>query len=104
MVEGLAEGNIGVVTKMHHCAVDGVSGAELMVNLFDFDPEGREIRAPEPREPEPIPSDLELVGHAVASRARRQLGLLPLLGTTARPSAPSSLAVAILKRASAPSR
>ena len=84
VVEGLADGNIGVVTKMHHCAVDGVSGAELMVNLFDLDPEGREIEPPEPREPEPIPSDLEMVGHAVASRARRQLGLLPLLGTTAR--------------------
>lgn len=84
VVEGLADGNIGVVTKMHHCAVDGVSGAELMVNLFDVSPEGRDIEAPEPRTPEPIPSDLELVGHAVASRARRQMGLLPLLGSTAR--------------------
>ena len=84
VVEGLADGNIGVITKMHHCAVDGVSGAELMVNLFDLEPEGREIEPPERRDPEPIPSDLELVGHAVASRARRQLGLLPLLGTTAR--------------------
>ena len=84
VVEGLADGNIGVVTKMHHCAVDGVSGAELMVNLFDLEPGGREIEPPEPREPEPIPSDLEMVGHALASRARRQLGILPLLGTTAR--------------------
>ena len=84
VVEGLADGNIGVVTKMHHCAVDGVSGAELMVNLFDLDPSGRELDPPEPREPEPIPSDLDMLTHAVASRARRQLGLLPLLGTTAR--------------------
>jgi len=84
VVEGLADGNIGVVTKMHHCAVDGVSGAELMVNLFDVDPNGRELDPPEPREPEPIPSDLEMVGHALASRARRQASILPLLGTTAR--------------------
>ena len=84
VVEGLADGNIGVVTKMHHCAVDGVSGAELMVNLFDLEPGGREIEPPEPREPEPIPSDMEMVGHALASRARRQLGIIPLLGTTAR--------------------
>ena len=84
VVEGLADGNIGVVTKMHHCAVDGVSGAELMVNLFDLSPEGRELEPPEPRLPELIPSDGELVAHALASRARRQVGLLPLLGTTAR--------------------
>ena len=84
VVEGLADGNIGVVTKMHHCAVDGVSGAELMVNLFDLDPSGRELDPPEPREPEPIPSDLEMVGHALASRARRQASILPLLGPTAR--------------------
>jgi WS/DGAT/MGAT family acyltransferase len=84
VVENLADGNIGVVTKMHHCAVDGVSGAELMVNLFDLSPEGRELDIPEPRTPEPIPSDLELVRHAVESRARRTLRILPLLATTAR--------------------
>lgn len=84
VVEGLADGTIAVITKVHHCAVDGVSGAELMVNLFDLEPTGREVEPPEPREPEPIPSELELIGHAVASRARRQLGLLPLLGTTAK--------------------
>lgn len=84
VVEGLADGNIGVVTKMHHCAVDGVSGAELMVNLFDLDPEGRELEPPEPRQPEPVPSDMELVTHAVASRLRRQASLFPLLGSTAR--------------------
>jgi WS/DGAT/MGAT family acyltransferase len=84
VVENLADGNIGVVTKMHHCAVDGVSGAELMVNLFDLSPEGRELDPPEPRTPEPIPSDVELVRHAVESRARRTLRILPLLATTAR--------------------
>jgi len=84
VVEGLADGNIGVVTKMHHCAVDGVSGAELMVNLFDLEPGGRVLDPPEPRELEPIPSDLEMVGHALASRARRQASILPLLGSTAR--------------------
>jgi WS/DGAT/MGAT family acyltransferase len=84
VVEGLADGNIGVVTKMHHCAVDGVSGAELMVNLFDMDPEGRVLDPPEETTPEPIPSDLQMVGHAIASRARRQLGIFGLLGTTAR--------------------
>ena len=84
VVEGLDDGNIGVVTKMHHCAIDGVSGAELMVNLFDVEPEGREVVPPAERQPDPLPSDLEMLGHAVVSRARRAASLLPLISTTAR--------------------
>jgi diacylglycerol O-acyltransferase / wax synthase len=84
VIEGLADGNVAVVTKMHHCAVDGVSGAELLVNLFDLEPTGRELDPPPAREPEEIPSELELIGHALASRVRRQLSVLPLLGSTTR--------------------
>jgi diacylglycerol O-acyltransferase len=87
VVENLADGNIGVVTKMHHCAVDGVSGAELMVNLFDLEPGGRVLDPPPVRVPEAIPSDLELVRHAVESRAKRSLKMLPLIGTTVRTAA-----------------
>jgi WS/DGAT/MGAT family acyltransferase len=84
VAEGLADGNIALITKVHHCAVDGVSGAELMVNLFDLEPDGRALEAPPERTPEPIPSDLDMMGHAVASRLRQQVGVVPLLGTTAK--------------------
>ena len=36
IVEGLANGNIALVTKMHHSTIDGVSGAELLAQLFDL--------------------------------------------------------------------
>lgn len=80
--EGMENGWIGVITKMHHCAIDGVSGAELMANLFDLDPEGQDVEPPDDREPERVPTDAELVGHAIASRGRRAARLLPLLGQT----------------------
>ena len=58
-----------VVAKMHHCTIDGVSGANLMVHLFDLEPEGR---AEPPRRttgsPSASPSDLELA----RPRARRR--------------------------------
>ena len=38
IVEGLDNGNIALVAKMHHCTIDGVSGANMMVHLFDLDP------------------------------------------------------------------
>ena len=38
VVEGLHDGNVALIGKIHHAAVDGVSGAELFVHLFDLTP------------------------------------------------------------------
>jgi WS/DGAT/MGAT family acyltransferase len=39
VVEGLAEGRIGVVAKIHHAIIDGVSGAEVLAAFFDLSPD-----------------------------------------------------------------
>ncbi len=80
--EGMENGRIGVITKMHHCAIDGVSGAELMATLFDLSPEGDDITPPDDREPERVPSDAELIAHALRSRAKNAVRLLPLVSET----------------------
>ena len=75
-VEGLEHGYIAQLCKVHHAAIDGVSGAELMVNLLDFTPEPRVIDPPEePWRPDREPSDVELVGHAVNSLVRQPVRL-----------------------------
>jgi len=85
VVEGLKQDRIGIVSKVHHCAIDGASGAELMVHLFDLDPADAVVTGPAPELPaERVPHDVELLGHAVASRVRRSAGLFPLLNQTAR--------------------
>lgn len=83
VIEGLKRDRIGVVTKVHHAAIDGSSGAELMVHLFDLTPETADPPPPEVREPEQIPNDFELLGHAAASRMRKLVALPKLLGQTA---------------------
>ncbi|MCP9276846.1 WS/DGAT/MGAT family O-acyltransferase [Mycolicibacterium arenosum] len=59
-IEGLDGGrNVGIVTKMHHSVVDGVSGAGLSEILFDVTPEPR---------PPAVDVDRSLVGVGVPRR------------------------------------
>jgi WS/DGAT/MGAT family acyltransferase len=82
VIEGLKRDRIGVVTKVHHSAIDGSSGADLMVHLFDLQPEVSDPPPPTEREPEHIPNDLELLGFAAASRFRKLIRLPRLIGET----------------------
>ncbi len=39
VVEDLADGQIGVIAKVHHAIIDGVSGAEVLAAFFDLSPD-----------------------------------------------------------------
>jgi WS/DGAT/MGAT family acyltransferase len=65
VVEGLEDGTWALISKVHHCMVDGISGTDLMAVVLD------QQRTPDPPaadhwEPRPEPSDAELVRHALA--------------------------------------
>ena len=46
VIGGLADGHVAMLTKLHHAAVDGISGIEMLSILLDDSPTGREIEAP----------------------------------------------------------
>jgi len=66
VVEGLEDGHVAMVTKMHHAAIDGITGADLMAHLFDLTADAEGPPPPEePWRPEEVPSDVELVRDAL---------------------------------------
>ena len=83
VVEGLKQGRIGVVTKVHHSAIDGASGADLMVHLFALSADAPDPEVVDPIEPEHIPNEFELLRYAAVSKARRTMSLPRLIGDTA---------------------
>lgn len=68
IIEGLSEGRWAVITKVHHCMVDGVSGTELLTVILDSERDP-ELPAPDDWRPERQPSGAALAVQALARRA-----------------------------------
>jgi WS/DGAT/MGAT family acyltransferase len=82
LIHGLEGGGVGMLTKIHHAVIDGLSGAEIMGVLFDLAPEGREVDSPVPSEPEREPSDLEMLARGLAGVPRYPVRMLRSLPRT----------------------
>src|SRR5260221_10588348 len=67
LITGRARDRAAVYSKIHHAAVDGVSGTELLTVLFDLTPTGRELPAAGPFQPE-SPQPLPLLSAMAAIR------------------------------------
>ena len=68
IIEGLSEGRWGVITKVHHCMVDGVAGTELLTVILDTERDPK-LPAPDDWHTERQPSGAELAVQALARRA-----------------------------------
>ncbi|MGH2759743.1 MAG: WS/DGAT/MGAT family O-acyltransferase, partial [Actinomycetota bacterium] len=84
IVEGLQNGYVASISKMHHATIDGVSGSNLMVHLFDLEPEPAEQPELQPWTPERMPSDIERFAYAAVSRLRRPLNIAKVIPQTAK--------------------
>ena len=81
LVEGLEGGRFAVVSKVHHCMIDGVSGVDLMKILMSASTE-QEIRPAHEFLPRPAPSGISLLRDEVSRRVQLPLSLFRNLGHT----------------------
>ena len=77
VIEGLAQGRWAMISKIHHCMVDGVSATDLYRVILDFTPE-----------PSPAATDNRVVGAEpssllLAAQAALDMVLIPLRGAAA---------------------
>ena len=75
LVHGLADGRVALYSKVHHAAIDGISGAEVLAAIMDPTPVPRDV-APEEWEPDRVPSPWEVLPRALSSVADRTRDLV----------------------------
>ena len=84
-VEGIPAGSIALISKIHHAAIDGVSGAEIMSALYDPTPEPRAVDpAPATGDDEEAPSRAELLKQSGRHLLRVPRALSGALGETVK--------------------
>ena len=84
LITGLAKRRAAVYTKIHHAAIDGASGAELLTVLLDLSPDGRELPASKPFRPTPPPGPVTLAALAAARLAWRPVQTVRLTNELVR--------------------
>ena len=81
MVEGLSENRWALLSKVHHCMVDGVSATDLMTVMFEDAPAGEPART---WSAGPEPSGIELVVRTLQRQATSPAEQLRVVRAAAR--------------------
>ncbi|MBA3232561.1 MAG: wax ester/triacylglycerol synthase family O-acyltransferase [Propionibacteriales bacterium] len=80
LIHNVEGGHQALYAKVHHAAIDGVTGAEILATIMDVTVE---LRVQEPPEdywlPAPVPSPVELIGKGLVSMATEPLEVLRAL-------------------------
>jgi WS/DGAT/MGAT family acyltransferase len=76
LVHNVAGGRSALYTKMHHAAIDGISGVEILATIMDFTDEPREVEPPDEPWTPTAPSLVELATRGVVGAVRHPLTLL----------------------------
>ena len=69
VIEGLEDGHVATLMKVHHAMIDGLSGIHLAAAIYDLSPDPPDVAVPPPWQPDPEPSSRDLLEEAVRDLA-----------------------------------
>lgn len=84
LISGLHGGRAAIYSKIHHAAIDGVSGGDILTAVLDVSPQGRELPAAEVSAGEQPPDAAQLLVRSVVNLARQPLHAFQLVSDLAR--------------------
>ncbi|MDQ3484541.1 MAG: wax ester/triacylglycerol synthase family O-acyltransferase [Actinomycetota bacterium] len=80
LVHNVSDGRQALYSKVHHAAIDGVSGAEILATIMDVTVEPRVVEPPDEYwSPAPMPGATELMSKGLASMATQPLEVMRTL-------------------------
>jgi WS/DGAT/MGAT family acyltransferase len=86
LIEGLENDRWAIISKVHHCMVDGIAGTDLMTVIFDLAPDAKH-GDPKPWSPQRTPTSVELMAEAlgdVVTNPVKTVTSLPGVGDATR--------------------
>jgi len=85
-VDGLPPDSFALLTKIHHAAIDGMSGVELTAAIHDLAVDAEPPAATERWRPEPEPTSIELALRSIANNIRQPLRFAGVVSELAPPA------------------
>ncbi|MEO6144878.1 MAG: wax ester/triacylglycerol synthase family O-acyltransferase [Dermatophilaceae bacterium] len=84
LITGLGGGRAAIYSKIHHAAIDGVSGGDILTAVLDTTAQGRDLPPVEAFEGEPPPDPLLLLARSAVSLAFQPMQAVKVVADLAR--------------------
>lgn len=72
-IDQVPKGSIALISKVHHVAVDGMAGANLLSLIFEMTDKATKPKTPRPFKPKPLPNEVNLLVKSARSFAKKPL-------------------------------
>lgn len=84
LLEGLADGGLVVMTKIHHSLADGTASVAMLNKIMETSPTGGDPADPKSWAPEAMPSAKTLFSNAIRDQRQQIKTIAPLIKRTAK--------------------